>query len=240
MAYKKRPISAKKGDQPVFQHASDVRSFVRLYPVVAALLLVHIAAWLLFSLPLTALEPIWQYAVGTNGAIRHGEYWRLVSPIVLHRDFHHMAVNSLSLWLFGRWLEHALGKTKVFVSVYRRRNRRQCRHFIPSAAAVHPCRGVGRHFRLVWHVQLPLPIPPRLSRPPPRPVAAFGHGGSFAAWHHDTRWEFIGPSIWLRRRRPACPLLSIRPKWPSFYMPRLCKKRRLMRRNPPFLRPAAG
>ncbi len=117
IAYKKRPISAKKGDQPVFQHASDVRSFVRLYPVVAALLLVHIAAWLLFSLPLTALEPIWQYAVGTNGAIRHGECWRLVSPIVLHRDFHHMAANSLSLWLFGPWLERALGKRK-FLFLY--------------------------------------------------------------------------------------------------------------------------
>nr|WP_253264025.1 rhomboid family intramembrane serine protease [Geobacillus sp. BMUD] len=81
------------------------------------MLFIHILVWLLFSLPFTVLEPVWQYAVGTNGAIRHGEYWRLVSPLVLHRDFHHMAANSLSLWLLGPWLERALGKGK-FLFLY--------------------------------------------------------------------------------------------------------------------------
>ncbi|MBB6284555.1 rhomboid family intramembrane serine protease [Geobacillus subterraneus] len=99
----------------MFHHTGDVRSLFRLCPVVSTVLLAHIGLWFLFVLPLTALEPIWQHVIGTNGAIRDGEYWRLISPLVLHYDFNHMAANSLSLWLFGPWLERALGKGKFLL-----------------------------------------------------------------------------------------------------------------------------
>ncbi|NNU87808.1 rhomboid family intramembrane serine protease [Geobacillus sp. MR] len=99
----------------MFHDAGNVRSLVRLYPVVSIVLSAHIVLWILFVLPLTALEPVWQYIIGTNGAIRNGEYWRLISPLVLHYDFNHMAANSLSLWLFGPWLERALGKGKFLL-----------------------------------------------------------------------------------------------------------------------------
>ncbi|NNV07252.1 rhomboid family intramembrane serine protease [Geobacillus sp. C56-T2] len=99
----------------MFLPANDIRTLIRLCPAVAALLCAHIALWLLFALPIATLEPVWQYTVGTNGAILRGEYWRLVSPIVLHRDFSHMAANSLSLYVCGPWLERALGTRRFFV-----------------------------------------------------------------------------------------------------------------------------
>ncbi|NGY69579.1 rhomboid family intramembrane serine protease [Bacillus megaterium] len=129
----------------MFHDAGNVRSLVRLYPVVSIVLSAHIVLWILFVLPLTALEPVWQYIIGTNGAIRNGEYWRLISLLVLHYDFNHMAANSLSLWLFGPWLERALGKGSF--TLYRGR-RRQYRHRIASSADVQPCRASGAIFAL--------------------------------------------------------------------------------------------
>ena len=99
----------------MFHRTGDGRPLPRLCPAVFILLLVHVGLWGLFTLPLPALEPVWQSIVGTNGAIRHGEYWRLVSPLLLHLDFDHLAANSLSLWLFGSWLEQALGKRKFLL-----------------------------------------------------------------------------------------------------------------------------
>lgn len=50
-------------------------------------------------------------------AIANGQYWRLFTAMFLHASLLHVAFNGYALWLFGRAMELALGRT-WFVLVY--------------------------------------------------------------------------------------------------------------------------
>jgi len=47
--------------------------------------------------------------------IRQGEVWRLISPVILHRDFLHILFNMLWLWYLGRQVEPRLGKWRFLL-----------------------------------------------------------------------------------------------------------------------------
>jgi membrane associated rhomboid family serine protease len=48
---------------------------------------------------------------------RRGEWWRIITSGLIHADYPHLLMNMLSLFLFGRWIEHAMGSWR-FVLVY--------------------------------------------------------------------------------------------------------------------------
>jgi len=52
-----------------------------------------------------------------NYLILSGEYWRFLTPIFLHADFQHLAMNCLSLFVFGKLVEGIYGHKK-FAIVY--------------------------------------------------------------------------------------------------------------------------
>ncbi|SFB38817.1 Membrane associated serine protease, rhomboid family [Lentibacillus halodurans] len=96
----------------------SIKEFMQLYPVVAWLIIIQLALWLLtgfLQTPLGTLIENW--GMGINFYISQGEYWRLLTAIFLHADLMHVLFNSFALVLFGPALEQMLGKLK-FLTVF--------------------------------------------------------------------------------------------------------------------------
>ncbi|RST74049.1 rhomboid family intramembrane serine protease [Siminovitchia acidinfaciens] len=101
----------------MFLRTESFGQFIRLYPVITALVAIHIAIFLAMNLPLFPQQLIFEILAGVNILIQMGEYWRLFTPIFVHIAFTHLLFNSFSLVLFGPALERALGKFQ-FILVY--------------------------------------------------------------------------------------------------------------------------
>lgn len=101
----------------MFVRTESFQQFIRLYPVITALVAVHIIIFLAMHLPLFPQQLIFEKLAGVNILIQMGEYWRLATPIIVHVAFTHLLFNSFSLVLFGPALERALGKFQ-FILVY--------------------------------------------------------------------------------------------------------------------------
>ncbi|WP_370224653.1 rhomboid family intramembrane serine protease [Cytobacillus sp.] len=101
----------------MFTRTESFKEFIRYYPVVSAIICIHIIIYLLTVIPLFPNTLIFEKLAGVNLYIVQGEYWRLLSPIILHSGFPHVLFNSFSLVLFGPVLERLLGKTR-FILLY--------------------------------------------------------------------------------------------------------------------------
>ncbi|BDG49034.1 MULTISPECIES: rhomboid family intramembrane serine protease [Parageobacillus] len=99
----------------MFVRMENAHAFFRFYPVVSILVVLHVLIWFMFFLRIPIAEPLWEKMIGFNAAIKKGEYWRFISPLVLHVRFEHMIINSISLILFGPALEKMLGKGKFLL-----------------------------------------------------------------------------------------------------------------------------
>ena len=91
---------------------------VRIGGVVPVLLGVNIAAFAV-ELLLRATTELSLISAGAMvpALIAEGEHWRLMTSIFLHFGFLHLALNMFGLYLFGTWLEQALGSVR-FAAVY--------------------------------------------------------------------------------------------------------------------------
>ncbi|UOQ44354.1 rhomboid family intramembrane serine protease [Halobacillus salinarum] len=102
----------------MFVRTESFKEFIRFYPIVSALVIIHFVLWLLISvLHFGFAVQLYQQGLGVNLLISQGEYWRLITPVFLHAGFAHALFNSFSLVLFGPALEQMLGKTK-FILLY--------------------------------------------------------------------------------------------------------------------------
>jgi rhomboid protease GluP len=101
----------------MFSRTESFQQFIRYYPIVTAIILIHILFYLVTLLPIFPNRLIFELFAGVNLYISEGELWRFVTPIFLHSGFAHMLFNSFSLVLFGPPLEQMLGKTK-FLLIY--------------------------------------------------------------------------------------------------------------------------
>lgn len=96
----------------------SVQDFMRFYPVVSTIIIINLLLWLVIDLlHLPIGYTIYNWGIGHNLSVYHGEYWRLVTPMFLHGGLGHVIFNSFALVLFGPALEQMLGKFK-FIIVY--------------------------------------------------------------------------------------------------------------------------
>ncbi|MCY8084688.1 rhomboid family intramembrane serine protease [Bacillus inaquosorum] len=101
----------------MFIRTENFQTFIRLYPVVTFILALQAVLWLFFSLPVHSVV-LWRDAVtGYNLGVANGEWWRLITPVLLHVGFTHLLFNSMSIFLFAPALERMLGKAR-FLLVY--------------------------------------------------------------------------------------------------------------------------
>jgi rhomboid protease GluP len=80
-----------------------------------------VRAILVINLAIFVLQQAIPHITGDYGlfppAIVAGQWYRLLTPIVLHEGILHIAFNSYALWIFGPNVEQAFG-TKRFVAIY--------------------------------------------------------------------------------------------------------------------------
>jgi rhomboid protease GluP len=97
----------------------SIQEFVRLYPIVSTIVVIHIGIWFLHDvLPIGFFDYLYSLGVGSHYEIHNGEYWRFITPIILHGGLMHMLFNSFSLVLFGPALEKMLGKVKFIIAYF--------------------------------------------------------------------------------------------------------------------------
>lgn len=101
----------------MFIRTENFREFIRFYPLITSIIVIHLLVYLATTLPLLPSGEIFGLLAGVNLYITQGEIWRLLTPIFVHSGFTHLLFNSFSLVLFGPALERMLGKGK-FLLVY--------------------------------------------------------------------------------------------------------------------------
>jgi rhomboid protease GluP len=101
----------------MFVRTESFREFIRFYPLITLIVVLHLLVYLATTLPLLPSREIFTLLAGVNLYILEGEIWRIFTPIFVHSGFAHVLFNSFSLVLFGPALERMLGKTK-FLLVY--------------------------------------------------------------------------------------------------------------------------
>ncbi|AJD90140.1 hypothetical protein JMA_08230 [Jeotgalibacillus malaysiensis] len=101
----------------MFLRTESLSQFIRFYPVVSVLILIHAIVFIATSLPGGLGNEILFTLAGINGLISEGEYYRLVTPIFAHADLFHVLFNTFSLVLFAPALERLLGSVQ-FIVVY--------------------------------------------------------------------------------------------------------------------------
>ncbi len=101
----------------MFTRTESFKEFIRYYPVISTILLIHIVLYLLTALPIFPNQLLFELFAGVNLFIMQGEIWRIVTPIFLHSGFSHFLFNSFSLVIFGPALEKMIG-SKRFTIVY--------------------------------------------------------------------------------------------------------------------------
>jgi rhomboid protease GluP len=101
----------------LFTRTESLKEFIRYYPVISAILLIHIALYLLTALPIFPNQLFFELFAGVNLFIMQGEVWRIITPVFLHSGFSHFLFNSFSLVIFGPALEKMIG-SKRFTIVY--------------------------------------------------------------------------------------------------------------------------
>lgn len=95
----------------------SVQDFMRFYPIVSTIIIINLLLWLIIDiLHLQIGYTIYNWGIGHNLSIYHGEYWRIISPIFLHGGLGHVLFNSFALVLFGPALEQMLGKFKFIIA----------------------------------------------------------------------------------------------------------------------------
>ena len=100
----------------MFVRRESFSQYLRMYPVVSALIALNLLIFLIGFLPGIGSWII-LYGIGSNAAIADGEYWRFITPVFLHAGFTHLLFNMFSLFLFSPELERLTGKVR-FLTIY--------------------------------------------------------------------------------------------------------------------------
>lgn len=99
----------------MFVRTESFKEFIRYYPVITAIVLIHLILYILTFLPILPTNWIFESFSGVNLYIMQGEWWRLVTAMFLHASFAHLLFNSFTLIIFGPPLEQMLGKIRFLL-----------------------------------------------------------------------------------------------------------------------------
>ena len=96
----------------MFTRTENFRQYLSYYPLVSTLITFTISLFFFNLLPILPEGFLFEKGQGMNLYIASGEWWRLVTPIFLHRSFSHLLFNCFALAIFGPPLERLLGSLK--------------------------------------------------------------------------------------------------------------------------------
>ncbi|HET7657311.1 MAG TPA: rhomboid family intramembrane serine protease [Bacillales bacterium] len=100
----------------MFARNEDFRSFLRNYPIVSIIIAINLLVFLIVRFMPHYGYILYYKMVQFNPKIEEGQYWRLVTPIFLHKGFAHVLFNSFWTVLFAPALERILGKLKFVIA----------------------------------------------------------------------------------------------------------------------------
>lgn len=103
-----------KGVILMFVRTEDFKTFLKLYPIVSIIIAINILVYLALNL-LPNKDILMLHGIGSNLRIEYGEYYRLITPIFMHKQFSHLLFNTFSIFLFAPALERLLGKIKFIL-----------------------------------------------------------------------------------------------------------------------------
>jgi rhomboid protease GluP len=110
------------GGYTLFVRTESFQQFIRSYPIVSIILSANILLYLLYvvsaPLHLVWITTLFSAGVGYNVGVSNGQWWRLVTPLLLHFSFSHILFNSFSIFLFAPALEVILGKGKFVIAYF--------------------------------------------------------------------------------------------------------------------------
>ncbi len=72
----------------------------------------------MYALQLATKDAVTMLFAKVNPLIASGQYWRLVSPALVHGNFMHLAVNCYSLWNIAPALEGLTGSPRMLVTYF--------------------------------------------------------------------------------------------------------------------------
>jgi len=72
----------------------------------------------MYALQLATKDAITMLLAKVNPLIASGQYWRLVSPALVHGNFMHLAINCYSLWNIAPALEGLTGSPRMLVTYF--------------------------------------------------------------------------------------------------------------------------
>jgi rhomboid protease GluP len=94
--------------------------FSRATPVTYALLAANVGVFLLMEIVSGGsqdTDTLIAFGAKTNGLLRSGEWFRLITPIFIHAGFLHLLLNSYALWVVGTQVEKLYGSAR-FLLIY--------------------------------------------------------------------------------------------------------------------------
>ncbi len=119
-----RVTSAKDVEELIAQRQKDFEIKLRAKKpwITYGLIAINIAVFLILKLMSnktgTPYETLMrEYGAKVNNLILGGEYWRLISPMFLHWDIIHIALNCYSLFIVGTQVEKLFGHAR-FTAIY--------------------------------------------------------------------------------------------------------------------------
>lgn len=100
----------------MFIRRENFKQFLKLYPVVSAIIAINFIVFIITMLPNIGDE-IFYSGASVNYLISDGQWWRIITSLFLHAGFMHVLFNMFSLFLFGPELEKIAGKMR-FLTIY--------------------------------------------------------------------------------------------------------------------------
>lgn len=97
--------------------ATAVRHTYAIAPVTVVVTGLTVAVWLV-HLALAHFGHVnTDLTLGDNGSALHGDWWRLVTPMVVHFGILHIGLNMLVLWRLGPPVEQVVG-SRLYLAAY--------------------------------------------------------------------------------------------------------------------------
>jgi rhomboid protease GluP len=94
--------------------------FAGATPVTYALLAANVGVFLLMEVAsggTNNLQTLIAFGAKTNGLLRSGEWFRLITPVFIHAGLLHLVLNSYALWVVGMQVEKLYGSAR-FLLIY--------------------------------------------------------------------------------------------------------------------------